>query len=87
MKSKNIEISRLNIRVKGPAERSGREFGAAFGQQLLAQLASSAVLRDLRRGRRIAAIDAGCLNSGAAEAPAKQAAVNIATSIAKGGER
>jgi len=86
VKSKTIAIDRLNIRVKGPAERSGREFGAAFGQQLLAQLASSGVLRDLPHGGRITSIDAGRLNPGDPDAVAKQAASNIAAKVTNGGK-
>ena len=75
MSNKTISIDRLNVRVKGQVERSGREFGAAFGRQLLAQIASSGVLRDWARSGRVDSIDAGLVTS------PKQAADTIAARI------
>jgi hypothetical protein len=74
---KTIAIDRLNVRVKGPVERSGREFGAAFGRQLLAQIASSGMLRDWPRSGRVDSLDAGRVNS------AQQAAESIAIRLGR----
>ena len=77
MSHKTISIDRLNVRVKGLVERSGREFGAAFGRQLLAQIASSGVLRDWARSGRIDSVDTGRVTS------PQQAADKIATRIGR----
>jgi hypothetical protein len=77
VKTTNLFIERIHMRVKSPPPASGRAWASALGEKLLEQLAANGTLRGLSGEARIGSLEV----DGAAGGGPDAMAVRIARSI------